>query len=358
MREVKGARRQSAPDPTRFWPDGERVDLNDPPDGLDVQKLNDVIQAAFTEPDPDHLRNTQAVVIVYAGKIVAEHYKPPFTSQTPMLGWSMSKSVTNALVGILVKQGRIDIKAPAAIDAWRHDKGAKRRITTDELMRMSSGLAFDERYLPFDDATEMLYHTKNMAKYAASRPMAAASDTRWNYSSGSANIVAWLVKEAVGGTLVDFNDFAINELFAPIAAHSAIIEPDASGSFVGSSYMFASPRDWARMGLLYLNDGVWHGKRLLPDGWVTYATTPTPKAPMGQYGAMIWLNRGDPDQPGNRTFPTLPTDLFYFSGFNEQIVAVIPTKRLVIVRLGVTPKREAWDKEGFLRDVIACVHDG
>jgi CubicO group peptidase (beta-lactamase class C family) len=139
-----------------------------------------------------------------------------------------------------------------------------------------------------------------------------------------------------------------------IKAFSAVIEPDASGSFVGSSYMFATTQDWARFGLLLKNDGIWNNERILPQGWVDYSTQPTPEAPMGQYGAHFWLNAGDKDNPENRKFPSLPDDLYYCGGFNGQIVAVIPSRDLVVVRLGVTHDN-SWDHEIFIKQVLDSI---
>ena len=273
----------------------------------------------------------------------------------PMLGWSMSKSVTSALVGILVNAGKLNIEKPAPVAAWQHQDDPRNKITIDQLLRMSSGLEFEEVYGPFKDATYMLYDSKSMADYAAAKPLESEPDEKWNYSGGSANIIARIVKDAVGGTLVSFNNYARQKLFDRINMYSAIIEPDASGSFVGSSYMFATARDWARIGLLYKSDGVWGDDRILPEGWVKYSTTPTPKAPMGKYGAQIWLNAGEKGKPTNRKYPMLPVDLFYFGGFNDQIVAVIPSRDVVVVRLGVTHDDESWDVEVFILDVLNCI---
>jgi CubicO group peptidase (beta-lactamase class C family) len=292
---------------------------------------------------------------VYQDKIVAEKYGKQFSPATPMLGWSMSKSVTNALVGILVKAGMLSIEDSALLEAWKDPQDARSKITLDQMLRMSSGLAFEEVYGPFKDATYMLYDNKSMADYAAAKPLETEPDGKWNYSSGSANIIARIVKDRVGGTLVAFNNFARQQLFDRLNMYSAIIEPDASGSFVGSSYMFATPRDWARIGLLYKNDGVRGEDRILPEGWVKYSTTPTPKAPMGEYGAQIWLNAGEKRNPTNRKFPLLPTDLYYFGGFNGQSVTVIPSRDVVAVRLGVTHKKTDWDVEQFIKNVLDSI---
>ena len=356
MKQVEGdIGRQSVMDMNKPWPAGELVDLSSLPKEVDREKLNKVVEEAFNEPFDKSQRNTQAVVIVYKDRIIAEKYAKSFSPFIPMLGWSMSKSVTSALVGILVKAGKLNIKDTSLVASWKSHDDPRSKITLDQLLRMSSGLEFEEVYGPFKDATYMLYDSKSMADYAAAKPLKSEPDGEWNYSSGSANIIARIVKDAVGGTLVSFNNFVRKNLFDRINIYYAVIEPDASGSFVGSSYMFATARDWARIGLLYKNDGVWGDDRVLPAGWVKYSTTPTPKAPMGEYGAQIWLNAGEKGNSTNRKYPSLPVDLFYFSGFNEQIVAVIPSRDVVVVRLGVTHDEKSWDVEAFIRDVLDCI---
>jgi CubicO group peptidase (beta-lactamase class C family) len=355
MKQTQGAIPQSSPDMEKLWPAGERVDLSSLPPEVDRERLNRVVDQAFTEPSETSQRNTQAVVIVYKDRIIAEEYEKQFSPLVPMPGWSMSKSVTNALVGLLVKEEKLNIKQTGLMELWQHQDDPRNKITLDQLLRMSSGLEFEEVYGPFKDVTYMLYDSKSMADFAAAKPLESNPGEKWNYSSGSANIIARIVKDAVGGTLVSFSNFARQNLFDRINMYSAVIEPDASGSFVGSSYMFATARDWARIGLLYKRDGLWGDDRVLPEGWVKYSTTPTPKAPMGEYGAQIWLNAGEKGNPTNRKYPLLPIDLFYFSGFNEQIVAVIPSRDIVVVRLGVTHDEESWNVEVFIRDVLDCI---
>ncbi|MBT4639613.1 MAG: serine hydrolase [Deltaproteobacteria bacterium] len=350
--QAKGATPQPKPNLTMTWPEGEALDLDSISEEVQKDKLQKVLNDAFVEPGPDTMRNTRAVVVAYKGRIIAEKYHPDFSWRDPMLGWSMSKSVTTALVGLLVKDGKLDIMAPAPVAAWSGD--SRNRITLDQLLRMSSGLAFEEVYAPLKDATNMLYGHKSMAGFAASKPLAAEPDTVWSYSSGTANIIARIVKDKTGGTLASFNNFARRRLFDRIGMFTAIIEPDASGSFVGSSYMYASARDWARFGLLIQNDGVWQGERILPEGWVKYATTPTPAAPIGEYGAMFWLNAGSKNNPENREFPKLPADMVYLSGHNQQITAIIPSRNLIVVRLGVTHDN-SWNDETFISDILRCL---
>ena len=347
----------SIPDVKReavLWPYGGLVDLDILPDGVNKEKLNAVLEEAFTEPGPETQRNTQAVVVVLGDKIIAEKYAGGFTQDTPILGWSMSKSVTNTLAGILVKDKVLKINSRAPVDAWKSPDDKRHNITLDMLLRMSSGLEFEEIYAPFKDATTMLYAKKSMADFAASKPLETEPDTKWYYSSGTANIIARIIMDKTGGTLAAFQNFSRQRLFNKIQAYSVVIEPDASGSFVGSSYMFATARDWARFGLFLKNKGRWKDAQILPQGWIDWSVTPTPKATMGQYGAQFWLNAGDKANPKNRKFPSLPNDLYYCGGFNGQIVAVIPSKDIVVVRLGVTHDN-SWSHETFIREVLDSI---
>lgn len=337
-----------------FWPEGSIVDLKHLPENVNQAELNTAIATAFTEPGPDTQRNTQAVVVVMGDKIIAEKYAEGFNAQTSMIGWSMAKSITSVLVGILIKDGKLDIHMPAPVSAWKSADDPRKNITLDMLLRMSSGLEFEEVYGPFKDATAMLYASPSMADFAAAKPLVAPLDTVWNYSSGTANIIARIAVDATGGSLEKFYQFSRARLFDRIGASSPVIEPDASGSVVGSSYVFATARDWARFGLFLKNDGVWKNERILPEGWMAYATTPTPGASKGQYGAQFWLNAGEKNNPANRKFPSLPSDLYYCGGFNGQIVAVIPSRDLVVVRLGVTHD-DSWDHETFIRQILDAV---
>jgi hypothetical protein len=263
------------------WPGGEGGVSETSPGEVNIGKLKAALDAAFVESDPEKKKLTRAVVIVYDGNLIAERYAPGFDKNMALLGWSMSKSVTNALVGILVRQGKLRIKEPAPVPEWQNTGDPRKSITLDHLLRMSSGLKFDETYEPLHDVTDMLYRSYSFAAYAGAKPLEVEPDSRWVYSSGTANIIARIVRQTAEKDYPKYYDFLRKELFAKIGMQSAVPEPDASGTFVGSSYMFATPRDWARFGLLYLQDGVWDGERILPEGWVKYSATPTPKAPQG-----------------------------------------------------------------------------
>jgi CubicO group peptidase (beta-lactamase class C family) len=323
--------------------------------GVDRRKLEAALDAAFAEPGPEKPRKTRAVVVVYDGQLIAERYAPGFDKDMPLLGWSMSKTVTNALVGILVKQKRLDIMQPAPVPAWQQAGDDRKNITLDQLLRMSSGLKFEEVYAPLYDATYMLYGSYDFGAYAAAKPLETKPDAKWYYSSGTANIVAGIVRRAVETDDGYYYRFIHDQLIDKIGMTSAVLEPDSSGTFVGSSYTFATPRDWARFGLLYLQDGVWQGERILPAGWVDYTTTPTPKAPRGEYGAHIWLNAGSADNPDDRRWPSAPRDAYAALGFQEQKVIVIPSRKLVLVRFGATSERHAWNTDEFIKNVLASL---
>ncbi|MFO7708039.1 MAG: serine hydrolase [Desulfobacterales bacterium] len=337
------------------WPAASTESAAPLPAGIDAVKLRKALDGAFSEEGPETRRRTRAVVVVYDGRIVAERYAPGFDAKMPLLGWSMAKSVTNALVGVLVRQGKLDLERPAPVDEWQAPGDPRHAITLDQLMRMSSGLEFDEVYLPLYDATRMLYGSADFAAYAAAKPPAGQPDSIWNYSSGTANIIARIVRRAAETEYPNYYDFLRRELFDKIGMSSALIEPDPSGTFVGSSYAFATPRDWARFGLLYLQDGVWRGERLLPEGWVRYTAASTAKAPKGEYGAMFWLNSGAAADPSLRLWPSAPRDAFAAQGFQEQKVVVIPSRKLVLVRFGATSERKAWNTDRFIADVLAAL---
>jgi CubicO group peptidase (beta-lactamase class C family) len=334
------------------WPDGSGEAVDPAEVGMDREKLEQALDHAFAEPGPDNPRRTRAVAVVYDGQLVAERYAPGFGPEMPMLGWSMSKSVTNALVGILVRQGRLALHEPAPVPEWQAPDDPRGKITLDQLLRMSSGLDFEEVYKPMADATDMLYGSDDFAAFAAGSSLGAAPEEIWNYSSGTANIIARIVRHEAEKQYENYYGFIREALFDRIGMRSAVMEADPSGTFVGSSYAFATVRDWARFGLLYLQDGIWKGERVLPDDWVSYTATPTPKAPRGEYGALFWLNAGF---SGNRLWPHAPVDAYAAQGFQEQKVVVIPSRKLVLVRFGATADRSAWDTDAFIADVIRAL---
>lgn len=335
-------------DSNQPWPLGDAVTYQKSP------ALEAMLDKWFQDPDPTNPRRTRAIVVVKDGKIIAERYGKGFDSNTLFQGWSMTKSVTEALLGVLVEQGRLDIHAAAPVPEWQGANDPRKAITTDQLIRMSSGLEFNEDYGDLTDGvTQMLYNQGDMAAYAANKPLAGAPDTTWNYSSGTANILTRIIRDTIGGEVTDYWAFPQEALFHRIKMNTAIMEPDASGTFVGSSYMYTTARDWARFGLLYLQDGVWNGERILPEGWVDYTRTPTPPS-LGDYGGMWWLNAGEPGKPETKEWTNLPDDIYYAEGHDGQDVVIFPSQNMIVVRLSVS-RNGAWNMAEFLSDVIAAV---
>jgi len=334
------------------WPNGELVSESEYLEEFDLSMLHQALNKAFEEPDPERPRRSRAVAVVYKGDLIAEQYAPGITKDTPLIGWSMTKSITSALVGIRVKQGKLDIHDPAPVPEWQDPDDPRRQITLNHLLRMSSGLEFDETYEsnPLSDVNTMLFTKPDMGAFAASFPLEAEPGSKWSYSSGTTMILSRIVRHSFDQHK-EYLAFPREELFNTIGMHSAVLEPDASGTFGGASYCYATARDWARFGLLYLNNGVWDGEQILADGWVEYTTTPAPHSPKAQYGAQFWLNRGSSEAPKDRKYPQLPRDAFFCLGHNAQSVTIIPSKDLVVVRLGWTTKG-GWDLEEFILDII------
>ena len=290
----------------------------------------EVLARAFSQPP--ELGETLAIVVVQGGEVVAEQYGPETGPHTTLISWSMAKSITQAFVGLLVRDGRLDVAAPAAVPRWQGADDPRASITLDQLLHMRSGLAFVEDYVDdqVSDVIEMLFGTgaDDVAAYAESRPLVHEPGAVWSYSSGTTNIVSALAGRVVGGGEGGMRAYLARELFAPIGMTSAIPRFDAAGTFVGSSYLYATARDFARFGELYLHDGVWNGSRILPEGWVDYARTMTsPPAPPDEphgYGAHWWLWDDD--------FGT-----FGAHGYEGQYTLVVPPLDLVVVRLGTSP---------------------
>ncbi|MEH6911382.1 MAG: serine hydrolase [Oceanicoccus sp.] len=332
-------------DENTLWPQGRAT-------GKTVKGYSQLLDEAFSEPSQDQPRNTKAVVVVHNGKIVAERYAEGVTENTPLIGWSMTKSVTSLLTGILVKDRLLDISQPAAVAQWQQAVSDPRQaITLDQLLRMSSSLEFNETYDVLSDVSEMLSNQPDAGGFAASKSLIAEPGEIWSYSSGTTNIVSSIIRQTLGGDLQAYYDFTRERLFNPLGIQSAVLEVDANGTFVGSSYGYASARDWARLGQFCLQNGSWQGQQLLPENWITYSTTPTPNNPGNDYGAQFWLNVDPTDTLRQRSWPLLPTDAFFFSGYQGQVVAVVPSRDLVVVRLGFTPNGN-HGTEQLIADVI------
>lgn len=337
------------------FPLGSKVEIATPA-GVDRAKLDAALDKAFSEPNPDLRRGSRGAIVVYDGEVVGERYAEGFGPDKPLIIWSMSKSLTSAWIGLLARDGKLDPMGPAPVPEWATEGDPRGAITIDQLLRMSSGLKFQEVYeAGLIDVAVMLFGESDMAHFAAAQPLEAEPDGKWSYSSGTTNILARIAKDALGGEIAPALSYLRSELLDRIGMHQTVLELDESGTAVGSSYGYSTPRDLARFGLLYLQKGLWNGERVLPEEWVEYSVTPTPLAPRQQYGAQFWLNAGDPDDPTKRRFPSVPTDAFWLSGFEGQSVVVVPSRKAVIVRLGRTIGDGAFDLDEFLADVLSAL---
>ncbi|MEP6927680.1 MAG: serine hydrolase, partial [Ginsengibacter sp.] len=335
------------------WPDGDKI-ADTIPLVINKNKLEAAIDKVFTEPYPGKKQRTRAVVIVYSGQLIAEKYAPGFTRDTKMYGWSMAKSFTSALIGTLVKQGKLNVMQPAPVPEWNDAKDPRHNITIENLLQQSSGLDFVEDYSKASDVTNMLYKTGDMAAFTASHSLAYSPGEVFSYSSGNSNILSRIVRQTVGEK--DYAAYPANALFYKIGMYKTLIEPDASGTYVGSSYVNATARDFARFGLLYCNDGIWNGKRILPEGWVKQTVTPSLTNKLKNYGYQFWLNGYKEEGHSQRIYPDAPADMFYCDGYAYQYIYIIPSKKLVIVRLGLTLDK-SFDENAFLKSIIKTIDD-
>jgi CubicO group peptidase (beta-lactamase class C family) len=312
-------------------------------------RLSPAIDRAFSEPNPRRLRRTHAVVVVQDGEIVAERYARGVTADTPLPGWSMAKSVLNALVGLLVAEGRLRLDERELFPSWR-SPDRRAAIQLEDLLRMRSGLRFSESYvLPWSDVLHMLFNCSDSAAYAASRPLEAEPGTVWQYASGTTNLLSALVRRAVGDR--EYGGWPARRLFDRVGMRSAVLEPDGAGTFVCSSFMIATARDWARYGQLWLDRGSIGGDEILPRSWIDFSTTPTAQSPDDRYGAHWWLKL-QPDVGGDDPAArSIPPDAFFAVGHEAQTLTIIPSKRLVIVRMGAAIHVDAWNHAQFVADV-------
>jgi CubicO group peptidase (beta-lactamase class C family) len=318
---VPFAREPDAPTMAALWPAGERVE---PP--------RDEALAAILDDPKMTGPGMRAVVVAHDGRIVGERYGEGFKAETPLLGWSMTKTVTAAIVGTLVRDGRLALDQDGLFEGWNGDERGS--ITVADLMAMSSGLAFNEDYGDVTDVTRMLYLESDMAGFAADKPLAGRRGETFSYSSGTSVMLSRIWQDTFAGQ-EEALAWPRAALFSPLGMTSAVLETDATGTFVGSSYLYATGRDWARFGELLRNDGVWNGEQVLPEGFVAWMREAAP-ASGGLYGrGQLWLSGPGDDDSGFG----LPADTFWLRGHDGQTLTVIPSRRLVVVRLGLTPSR-------------------
>ncbi|NCP20715.1 MAG: serine hydrolase [Flavobacteriales bacterium CG03_land_8_20_14_0_80_35_15] len=309
---------------------------------LDYKKINKAVADAFDNKGLS-VKKTRTVLVLYKDHIIAEKYADGFDVNTPILGWSMTKSITATMFGILQKQGKLSVNQSHLFKDWEQDERSK--ITLSDLLHMNSGLEWDENYDELSGVTRMLFLDKDMSLSQQKMPAKFKPNTHWNYSSGTTNLLSGYLRTKFA-THQDYLDFWYTALLDKIGMHTALIETDLAGNYVGSSYGWASTRDWAKFGTLYLHRGNWNGEQIIDSTWVDYVKTPT-NTSNGLYGAQFWLNAGG-------VYPDVPKDLFSCNGYQGQMVFIIPSKNLVIVRTGLTEDPE-FNFNDFLKGILEGV---
>ena len=327
--------------PDSIWPKGDAISKREM-EGVDYQNLDEAILGAFdSSMEMDSIR-TRAVVVIYKDSLIAEKYAKGIDKDTEILGWSMTKSIVNALIGMLVKEGKMNLDDKALFEHWTDER---KDITLKDMLQMQSGLAFEENYAVVSDATEMLFKSEDVVERASRNKLQFPIGSQWYYSSGTTNMLAGLVRKQFDNHQ-DYLEFPHNQLFRKIGMNSAVMEIDESGNYIGSSYCYATPRDWAKFGLLYLHQGNWYGEQIVDSSWVEFSRQPAEHS-AGIYGGQFWLN------VDHSAYEDVPDDLFSCNGFEGQYVYIIPSKDLVVVRMGLG--KAGYDANAFLKGVIEAV---
>ncbi len=323
------------------WPKGDLLP-DTLPSGVNYDRLNVLIDTCFDQPGSKPLKKTLGIAVVYDDALIAEQYLEGYNFNTMFHGWSMTKSVTGAMAGMLVEEGTIKLEDPAGMPEWEHDD--RNDITLKHVLQMCTGLDWYENYFTISDATVMLMQSEDMLASVTDNELEYPPGTHWNYSSGDANLLSGIIRNAIGNDEA-YHTFLYERLFYPAGMLHTKVETDATGLFVASSYSYGSVRDWARFGLLFLNNGVMAGDTLLSKAWIDFMRTPA--APSGgKYAGTFWLEEPLPENE----LKDAPGDIFFADGFLGQRVYVILSKKLLAVRMDYGMNN--FSMNDFLREVI------
>lgn len=310
---------------------------------IDQQNLREAVSLGF-DAEGEIAKRTRAVLVIYKDHLIAEEYSRGFSEETKVLGWSMTKSITSTVLGVMEKQGVISTTQTNLFPEWEKDERSK--ISLENLLQMSSALEWEEDYSKISDVTRMLFLSENMSCLQLEKPLLGEPGTIWNYSSGTTNLLSRFIREQFDSQQ-EYLDYWYSEFIDKIGMSSMTVEMDPVGNYVGSSYAWATARDWGKFGLLYLNGGNWNGEQILDPSWVEFSATPT-RGSNGEYGAHFWLNAG-------KKYPDLPEDLYSANGFQGQHVFIIPSRDLVIVRFGLVEHPE-FDVNSFIKEILSAIN--
>lgn len=302
---------------------------------INYEKLDSAVSSIF-----ENSHQTRAVLVLYKNQLIAERYAKGFTKESRILGWSMTKSILSTVFGIMQYQGKLSVQDRAPILEWENDD--RKKITLHNLLQMNSGLAWDENYEKISDVTKMLFLEDDMTKMQQKQQLVDSPNFSWNYSSGTSNLLSGILRKKLGNQQ-EYLDYWYRELIDKIGMNSMIVETDVKGHYVASSYAWATARDWAKFGLLYLHKGNWNGTQIFSPEWVDYITQPTPTS-NNSYGAHFWLNAGN-------KMKDVPSNMFYADGYQGQRVYILPDQEMVVVRLGL----KNYNENKFLKEIIQSI---
>ncbi len=325
------------------WPLGTNVNPE-----TKYSELEKALETAFVESETGNYNGARAIIVIHKGKIVGERYADGFDASTPLPGWSMSKTVTAALAGIIIDQTELTVESDNLFDEWKDERA---NIQLKDLLSMSDGLAFENGTSnPSSDELKQLYLTGDVVSYALEKPAEYRPNEVFNYNNGATNLVIALMRRQFDDREAWLN-FPFESLFAPLGMESVVFETDAHDNYLGSSLIYASARDWARFGQLLLQDGEWEGEQILPEGWVEYMISPNSTTNSGWYSnGFIWLG-----EQGWNMGVDIPADDYWLSGFDGQYVVVIPSKELVIVRMGLTQNENFRTRPDFMEPILQVI---
>ena len=323
------------------WPKGD-VLPDSLPAGVDYTRLNEFLDTCFDAPGTEPYKKTLGIALVYDGELIAEKYLDGYDYTTPFHGWSMTKSVTGAWAGILSDKGMLNLNESTGIEGWQDDQ--RNKITVKNVIQMSSGLGWYEDYFTISDATIMLMQNEDMLSAVTDNELAYPPGTHWNYSSGDANLLSGIIRNTIHDD-EEYHRAVYEDLLYRLGMLNTQLETDANGLFVASSYSYGSTRDWARFGLFFLNSGVFAGDTILSESWVNFMRTPA-IASGGKYAGTFWLK----ESKDENVLTDAPADIFFADGFLGQRVYIVPSQKLVAVRLGYGYSN--FNLNNFLKEVI------
>jgi CubicO group peptidase (beta-lactamase class C family) len=340
---------------SQAWPMGDRADTAPIPPGLDKAKLDAAVDAAFADP----ASLTAAFLVVYKGRIVAERYMPGIAKDTQLESWSMGKSITSTLFGLLVKDGTYTLEQPAPVPLWRAPEDPRSKIRNMDLLRMSGGLQFlasqDPDYSPdkgYPDHFYIYTGAVDSFEYSINRPLQFPPNTEGRYRNCDPLTIGYLIKQAVRKRGEEYLTWPQRALFDRIGIRRQVLETDPYGNFLLTGYDYGTARNWARIGLLHLQNGMWQGTRILPEEWAKFVSTPAPAWKRNNYGGLFWVN-------GDGAW-NLPRDAYYAAGAGGQNTWIVPSHDLVVVRMGHmrgagTARKPTNAALGMLIDAIKMV---